>query len=147
MAESSLFEKNFDPLLQAGIALASVLVIDLIAVVAGAGPRFTWLTATSFMLCFAVFNAVFSVSSKNMLKYWGRSIYAYMGLAAGAGLLAWLFSGLTIYEVGSYMWIYIVVSIGYIVFLSMVTVMRKVVEFAQQEEWNKPKIRQKKRKY
>jgi len=147
MAESSLFEKNFDPLIQAGIALAGVLVIDVIAAVAGAGPRFSWLTATSFMLCFAVFNAVFSVSSKSMIKYWGRSIYAYMGLAAGAGLLAWTFSGMTIFEVGSYMWIYIVVTIGYLVFLSMVTVMRKVVEFAQREEWNKPKIRQRKRKY
>ncbi|MEL6141644.1 MAG: hypothetical protein AAFU67_08495 [Bacteroidota bacterium] len=147
MAESSLFEKNFDPLVQAGIALAGVLVIDLIAVAVGAGPRFTWLTATSFMLFFAVFNAVFSVSSRSMLKYWGRSIYAYMGLAAGAGLLAWLFSGLTIYEAGSFMWIYIVVTIGYLVFLTMVTLMRKVVEFAQREEWNRPKIRQKKRKY
>lgn len=152
MSESSIFERKFDPLYQAGLALFGVLIIDILGMgvkstnIVGVTSRFPWMCAASFMLFFAVFNAVFSVTSKNLIKYWGRSIYAFMGLALGAGLLAWAFSGLTIYEAGSYMWIYVVVTFGYLVFLSMVTFMRKVVDFAQKEEWNRPKIRQKKRK-
>lgn len=152
MADTSLFERRFDPLMQAAVCLGGVLIADLL----GTGfssigeseepSRFAWLSVTAFMLFFAIFNAVFSVSSKELLKYWGRSIYAYMGLAAIGGLLAWGFSGLSIWEAGSYSWMYIVVTIGYLVFISMITLMRKVVEFAQKEEWNAPKIRQKKRK-
>lgn len=152
MAKTSLFERNFDPIQQAGLALVGVFIVDLLSMAVrstntiGVYNRFPWLCVTSFMLFFAVFNAVFSVSSKSLIKYWGRSIYAYMGLALGGGLLAWAFSGVSIFEAGSFMWMYIVVTIGYLVFLTMVTIMRFVVDFAQKEEWNSPKFRQKKRK-
>ena len=78
-----------------------------------------------------------------MSKYWGRSIYSFMGLALGSGLTAYLFSSLTISEAGSYRWIYVVLTVGYLVFLSIVTFMRRIVEFAQKEEWNHPRIRHK----
>jgi hypothetical protein len=64
-----------------------------------------------------------------------------MGLALGNGLLAWGFSSLTISEAGSYRWIYVVVTIGYLVFLSLIGVVRIIVEFAQREEWNQPRRR------
>jgi hypothetical protein len=80
------------------------------------------------------------------MKYWGRSIYSFAGLAAASGLLAWGLSGLSISEAGSYKWIYFVVTFGYLVFLSMIAFMKQIVEFAQKEEWNKPKLRQKKRR-
>ncbi len=102
------------------------------------------MTAASFMLLFALFNSVFSVATDNMFKYWGRSLYSFMAVAAISGLLAWAFSGLTISEAGSYRWIYIVVTIGYLVFLAMMAFMRQVVDFAQKEEWNAPNIRKKK---
>lgn len=146
----SLFEKSIDPVLQAAAALAGVLVFIVVAKIIHAiglmeiPQRFPWMTAAAFLLLFAVFNSVFSLSSENMLKYWGRSVYSFLGLAAAAGGLAYLFSSLSISEAGSYKWIYVVVSIGYLVFLSMMATMRKVVEFAQKEEWNHPRIRNRK---
>ena len=80
------------------------------------------------------------------MKYWGRSIYCYMGLAAVSGLFAYLTSSLSINEAGSYKWIFFVLTIGYLVFLSIMSLMRKVVEFAQKEEWHHPRIRQRKKK-
>ncbi len=147
----SIYEQRFDPVKQAAIALAGVLVFNLVAKalqLGGAveGNRFPWMTAASFMLLFALFNSVFSVATDNMMKYWGRSLYSFMGLAVIAGLLAWAFSGLTISEAGSYRWIYIVVTIGYLVFLAMMAFMRQVVDFAQKEEWNAPNIRKRKEK-
>lgn len=148
----SLFEKSIDPVLQAAVALGGVLAfivvakfIDLIGLME-IPERFPWMTAAAFLLLFALFNSVFSLSSENMLKYWGRSVYSFLGLAAAAGGLAYLFSSLSIGQAGSYKWIYVVVSIGYLVFLSMMATMRKVVEFAQKEEWNHPRIRKRKSK-
>lgn len=98
--------------------------------------------AASFMLLFAVANSMFSLGTANIRVYFGQSIYAYMGLAAASGLVAWLLSSLSINEAGSYRWIYLVVTIGYGVFLSMMIVLRAIVEFAQREEWNQPRRRQ-----
>ncbi len=151
MDETSIFEKKIDPLYQAAGALAAVLLFDIVgsAVFAGsedlAANRWPWLTAASFLLFFALFNAIMSATSQNLMKYWGRSIYSFMGLAAGSGLLAWAFSGVPIGEAGSYKWIFFVITFGYLVFLSMIAFMKKIVEFAQKEEWTKPRLKNRKR--
>lgn len=152
MQDTSIFEKKIDPLYQAGGALAAVFVFILVGSAVSAGTddlvtqKWPWLCAASFLLFFALFNAIMSATSDNLMKYWGRSIYSFLGLAVGSGLLAWGVSGLSIGEAGSYKWIYFVVTFGYLVFLSMIAFMKKIVEFAQKEEWNRPKLRQKKRK-
>ena len=64
-------------------------------------------------------------------------------LVAGSGLVAWVLSGISLNEAGSYRWIFIVLAAVYIVFLSMMGFMKKIVEFAQKEEWNHPRIRNK----
>lgn len=149
--EVSIFEKRVDPLLQAAVVLGMVFVIDVFSVIVsgtntvGVSSRFPWLCAASFMLFFALFNAVLSASAVSTAKYWGRSIYSFMGLALGAGLLAWAFSGLTIGEAGSYRWIYLVVTVGYLVFLGMIAMIKNVVTFAQREEWNQPRTKNRER--
>lgn len=148
----SIFEKDIDPLWQAGGILGAVLLFDILGSAVSAGTedvvnnRWPWLCAASFLLFFALFNAIMSATSKRLMWYWGRSIYAFLGLAIGAGLLAWAFSGIPIGDAGSYKWIFFVVTFGYLVFLSMIAVMKKVVEFAQKEEWNRPKLRRRRKK-
>jgi hypothetical protein len=108
-------------------------------------PRFYWLTAASFLLFFSVFNSVSSLISKNVLHFWARSIYSYMGLALLSGIIAWRFSGISIYDAGTYSWIYVVVTIVYVVFLTLVRSMKMIVEFAQKEEWQNPNLRRRKK--
>lgn len=150
-SQGSIFEQRVDPIVQAGVVLVMVLVIDIFSAIisstnsVGVSNRFPWLCAASFMLFFAVFNAVMSAAASNTAKYWGRSMYSFMGLALGAGLLAWAFSGLKISEAGSYRWIYLVVSVGYVVFLGMIAIIKNVVNFAQREEWNKPRLKNRRR--
>ena len=148
---STFIARAFNPIHQAVVALGADLVIILggklvhVTGVVNVPDRFPWMTAAVFLLCFALFNSVFSLSAKDMAKYWGKSIYSFMGLALGSGMLAWLFSSLTINEAGSYRWIFIVVTIAYLVFLSIVAMMRKIVDFAEREEWHHPRIRRNKR--
>lgn len=145
----SIFSKAFNPIYQAGIALVGVVVFSLVAKLVGltgltdVPQRFPWMSAASFMLLFALFNSVFSLNSEDLMKYWARSMYCFLGLAAAAAGVAYLLSSLSMNEAGSYRWIFIVVGIGYLVFLSMMAMMRKIVEFAQREEWNHPRIRRK----
>ncbi|MEM9930694.1 MAG: hypothetical protein AAF840_12790 [Bacteroidota bacterium] len=152
MDETSIFEQKIDPVYQAGGALLGVFLFILggLAVQSGTedfvSNRWPWLCAASFLLLFALFNAIMSATSKHLMKYWGRSIYSFAGLAVGSGLLAWAFSGIPIGEAGSYKWIFFVVTFGYLVFLCMVGFMKSIVEFAQKEEWHRPKLRQKKRR-
>lgn len=152
MENTSIFEKKIDPVYQAAGSLVAVFIAILLGAMVSAGTddfvsnRWPWLCAASFLLLFSIFNAIMSATSKNLMKYWGRSIYSFGGLAVGSGLLAWAFSGISISNAGSYKWIYFVVTFGYLVFLCMVAFMKQIVEFAQKEEWNKPKLRQKKRR-
>ena len=150
-SDTSIFERRVDPVLQAGVVLGMVFIVDLFSLIisgsgsAEVGNRFPWLCAASFMLFYALFNAVLSASAPNTAKYWGRSIYSFMGLALGSGLLAWAFSGIKISEAGSYQWIYLVVSVGYLVFLSLVALIKNVVGFAQREEWTRPRLKNRRR--
>lgn len=141
-----------NPIIQGLIALALVVLIDLGGkLLEWAGlftleQRFPYLTAASILLCFAMFNSLLSLSAPNTLQYWGKSIYSFLGLVFSSISLAWLLSGLRLSEAGSYWWILIVVTFGYLVFLTLVNTIRSIVNFAQKEEWNQPRFRQKRRK-
>ncbi len=151
--DSSIFKKDISPLKQAGIVFglsAGIMLLTKLAQLASSGETdktVYWTIAATFILFFAIFNALFSLSTKNMDKYWTQSILSYASLVVLTGLLAYLMSSISIDDAGSYRWIYIVLTMGYLIFLSMMTVMRKIVEFAQKEEWNHPRLRKKGRKH
>ncbi|GJM31381.1 MAG: hypothetical protein DHS20C18_03820 [Saprospiraceae bacterium] len=151
-ASGSIFDKAYDPVHQAIVTFGGVVVFILISKLLdilgllNVPERFPWMTAAAFILLFSIFNSVLSLASKDIMKYWGRSIYCFLGLAASSGLVAYLSSSIPIGEAGSYRWIYIVLTIGYLVFLSIVAFIKQIVEFAQKEEWNHPRIRRKNKK-
>ena len=150
--ESSFFKRAYNPILQAAITLGGVLLVIIgaklvkLTGILYVPDRFPWMTAASFMLFFAMFNSIFALSTKDLMRYWGRSIYCFIGLAVASGLAAYFFSSLSINEAGSYRWIFFVLTFGYLVFLSMMTFMRRIVDFAQREEWNHPRVRRRKTK-
>ena len=102
-------------------------------------PTFAWSVSTAMLLFFAIMNSLLSLRAESFVKYWQASMYSFMGLAGATALVAWGFSGIPIGEAGSYKWIYTVVSIGFIVFLSMVNFMKIIVRFAEREEWHQPR--------
>ncbi len=141
------FKRISNPVFQALVGLGMVFVLTTAGKLVGltglitVSERFPWMTAAATMLLFAMFNSMISLSTPNMAWYWGRSLYGFMGLATGAGFLAYLFSSIPIGEAGSYRWIYVVVAFGYLIFLIIVTLIRKIVEFAEKEEWTQPRQR------
>ncbi|MEM0994811.1 MAG: hypothetical protein AAF806_31835 [Bacteroidota bacterium] len=151
-SDQQFMEYVYNPMVQAGLMFVAGLVVTLMAMAVKAagitevGDRFPWLCAASFLFMFAIFNSLSSLAVKESNQYWGKAIMSFMGLAASSGLLAYLISGLSIWEAGSYSWIYVVLSIGYLIFLGMMSFMKAVVRFAQKEEWNQPRIKDRKRR-
>lgn len=98
-------------------------------------PIIFWVAWATFLLCFALFNSVLSLNTKlDMNQYWFKSTSTYTALVIALGALAWLFSGLSVKEAGTFQFIFIVITFGYLLFLSVARFMRKVVELAQKED-------------
>jgi hypothetical protein len=103
--------------------------------------RFPWMIVTACLLIYAVFSSVSSIATGNMNQYWSQSIFSFFGITIIGGLLAWGISGLTIFDAGSYSWLFQVVMWVYVIFMAIVRSMRNIVDFAQKEEWSRPKVR------
>jgi hypothetical protein len=93
-----------------------------------------WIIAGTGILFFAMLNSVLSLSCKDMNQYWTRAIPTYAALMVLSGSLAYLFSAMTMQEAGTFRWIFMVLTFGYLLFLSMMRFMRKIVEIAQKED-------------
>lgn len=144
---TKFFDKLDRPPIQAAVVFAAALVIMGIGWILTASGIFTldrlfaWSIGAAFMLFFAMMNSILSLRATSFVKYWGASMYSYLALALCTSMAAWGFSGIALREAGSYRWIYIVVTVGFMVFLSMVNFMKVIVRFAENEEWNQPRKR------
>ena len=143
--QESDYKKLDNPIAQAVIVLAGALALMVggwlltVIKIYPVEPLFAWSIAAAFMLLYALLNSLMSLRADSFFKYWGRSVYSYLGLALCTGLAAWMFSGIPLREAGTYRWIYIVVTVGFIAFSFMVNFMKKIVQFAEREEWNQPR--------
>jgi beta-lactamase regulating signal transducer with metallopeptidase domain len=137
---SHFLDKTYNPIMQAGMTLIFALVLMLVLQLvkwSGAaviGNRNFWIIAGTAILTFALFNSVLSLSTKDMNKYWVQSTASYAVLMVACGGLAYLFSAMTINQAGSFRWIFMVLTFGYLLFLSMMRFMRKIVQIAQKED-------------
>lgn len=148
---NTIFDKAHSPYIQGATVLATIFVVMLLAkVMSWTGllslkAIFPWTISTAFILFFAVFNSVFSLASKDMDNYWKKSIMVFVGVALISALLAYLFSAVPIQEAKEYRWIFMVFTFGYLVFISILGFMRRIVDFAQNEEWTKPRRKPRRR--
>lgn len=140
MHSPSPFKKEIHPLKQALVVVLGMPVFMFLFIFPSwlgayeADAHLPWTVAASFTLLFAVTNSVLSLAATDQNKYWGNSILSYMAVVIIGGFLAWLISGQNIYEAKSFRWIYIVFTFGYLLFLSIVRVMRKIVKIAQDQD-------------
>lgn len=110
-----------------GIKSASIMDID---------SRVFWVIGGATTLFFGLFNSVISLAASDMNVYWFRSTFCYTVLMVASCVLAFLFSGISMTEAGSFKWIYMVLTFGYLLFLSIMRFMRKIVQIAQKEDDN-----------
>ena len=95
---------------------------------------FPWTVAAALTFLFGIANTIMSLSSRDISTYWRDSIASYFLVMLFGGLVAWAFSGLTVFEAKSFSWIYMVFTFSYLLFMSMVQAMRKIVSIAQEQD-------------
>ena len=140
MADKSIFSKKIDPFRQAAGVFAGTMVFTLLfeifdwTGIAASQDYLPWTMSAAGVLFFALLNSILSLAYENQNKYWLKSFGAYASLMIVGGLVSYLLSGLTIGEAMSFRWLYIVFTIGYIVFLTIVRLMRKVVLIAKKQD-------------
>jgi len=136
----SPFKQEVPPYKQALAVLAAIPVTILLFLIPSwigiydVQQYFPWTVAAAFTLLYGIGSSILSLAATNMNKYWGESIMCYIGVMVGGGLIAWLFSGQTVYEAMSFRWIYVVFTFGYLLFLCMVRAMRKIVSIAIKQD-------------
>lgn len=94
----------------------------------------SWEIMASFVLFYTLVNCVFSLQSKDLMIYFRNSIFSFIALLVIGGGISYAFSGIAVNDAGSIKWILTVFSIGYLVFLSIVNLMRYIVELAQKQD-------------
>lgn len=132
--ETSIFSKSIHPVYQLGVTIVLIILAMGITYLTTDEPVVFWEIALSSIMGFALFNTIFSLSCKDRLKYFRDSIFSFMAIAAIGGFLAYKFSGLTIDEAGSFRWLYLVFTFSYLVFISIVNAMRKIIDIAKKQD-------------
>jgi len=149
--DNSIFSKDINPfrqfLIVMGVFISLLLLSELVdsTGITEVDVSFPWTLAASFLLFFAIFNSVYSLTATDDNTYWTKSFFSFAGMAILSGGIAYFFAGISMDEVGPYKWIYIVITFVYLVFISIIGFMKRIVQFAQKEEWTKPMRKSKKR--
>lgn len=138
--DKEFFDKLSNPIYQGIFLLVLALLIIVFGKIFNAvglievSNLFSWLINTSFILLFAMMNAVLSLYSDNQMKYWSYSLYSFMGFLVASGAMAFIFSGVGISEAATYKWLFFMLTIIYLVFIAIVRLMRFIVDLAQKQD-------------
>ena len=138
--DEDFMRKATNPVYQASFVLVLGILIIMIGKLLGkaglfeVSDLFPWLISTAFILLFAMMNVVLSLNVKKLTRYWSLSIYSFAAYLLASGLIAWFFSGVSIHNAASYKWLYFVLVVIYLVFVSIANLMRFIVDLAQKQD-------------
>ena len=140
------FSKLKQPPYQAAIGLIFMLFFLAFGGVISVGKgeissNWGYQSAATGLMLYGVGNALVSITAEDVSKYWISSFISYAVLGGIALLVGWGFSGIALNDAGSYRWIFIVLTFAYLVMLSIISMMRGIVRFAEREEWSQPRER------
>lgn len=128
------------PFYQAALVLCLILILSLLEMSLShdsaiihpmAGP---WMVSTALILCYVFFNTVFLFRITETVAYWSRSVMSYVLLLILAYGWCYLLSGMHIDEVGSFRWLWIVLTLVYIIFFAIAFTIKGIIAIADKEE-------------
>lgn len=138
--KKSIFDKSFKPMYQ-GLLVFGIYIILLCFILLFKNINWIrfdsmdyWKYSTSMILFYVMICCVFCFSAKEKMIYYRDSIFTYIILIAIlSGVSQWL-SHVSLFEAESYSWILTVFSIIFIVMLTIINLVRKIVEIAIKQD-------------
>ncbi len=138
--EKSILDRNISPFKQVAAVLVFATLLMLFSTIMPASPYsktahiMPWTSLCGAILFFAIGNSILSFGASANKNYWMHSIISFAILLVVGGVIAWQITGIGIYDAGSVAWIYVVFTFGYLVFLSIVNIIKFVVILAQRQD-------------
>lgn len=105
---------------------------------------FIWMIVAACSLLFAGSCSIYAAFNKNFNQFLLHAVVSYLSLVVVMCFLAYFISKIPISKAGTYYKILMVVTFCFLVLLSLVNAVRAIIEYAQKEEWNHPKLRRRK---
>ena len=138
---ASVFRQPFQQIRYiAPVVFGILLLMGLVSWAGGSvDERTPYQILATGMMFFGVANALLSPGTDNVNRYWLRSFASYAALLVVGMLLARLVTGFWPGEVGSYRGILTVLTFCYLVLLSIMSAIRAIVGFAENEKWSQPR--------
>lgn len=140
MENKSILDRQISPFVQLAVVLGIATVLMGISNLTPSAPYSStqhimpWVVLCGMILFFALVNSVLSFGAVEGNKYWGQSIISFAVLLVIGGCIAWAISGVSINNAGSVRWLYFVLTFGYLVFLSIVNLIKFFVKLAQRQD-------------
>ena len=142
MESKSILDRQISPFKQVGgVIVGSVLLMVFSGLIPSvpyskSAHIMPWVVLCGMILFFALLNSVLSFGATDGNKYWFQSIISFAILLIVCGLMAWAISGVPIDQAASVKWLYLVLTFGYLVFLSIVNLIKFLVQLAKRQDKN-----------
>ncbi len=135
----SIFSREIHPLKQFVIGLIMILLSMLFTMLIANGKEdfdkiIYWEISFAVLMGFALFNSIFSYSYEKKSSYFIISLASYVFLALFGGFASYYFSGIRLDDADSFKWLYIVFTFSYLVFISIVNMMRTIIELVKKQD-------------
>ncbi len=93
-----------------------------------------WIISCTILFVFILINIMFAFRDESGVRYWRTSVFGYIIIMVLSFLIATIISDLPISETRTYGWLYVVFTMGYLILLSIVQLIKRLVVIAQQDK-------------
>lgn len=94
----------------------------------------TWIVATAMILCYIILNTVIAIRIEPILPYWSKSVTYYVAFLVFTYLWCFLLTGKQIDDVGSFRWLWLVLTLVYMVFFGIARSVKRIVDIAIKQD-------------
>src|SRR4030095_27983 len=133
----TIFQK---PLHQVALIVGMTIVFTLIDKILPHNNLFfeeksgSWIVGTAMIFCYIIINTILALRAEPILPYGSKSILIFVGLLAFTYGWCYLLTGKHIDEVGSFRWLWIVLTMVYITFFIIARTMKRIVDIANEQD-------------
>ncbi|MEP7266414.1 MAG: hypothetical protein ABI844_02220 [Saprospiraceae bacterium] len=131
---NKLVQRLANPLLQAVVIILLYLASIFVSKSIDSEQNMPWTLAIAYQLLYIVYSAIIGLINKPFKFYWIFAIIGFVGLMFINSFLAARFSGMSMDEAGTYRWIYFVLTPVFLLFIGMVTLIKKIVSLAEKDD-------------
>jgi thiol:disulfide interchange protein len=93
-----------------------------------------WIVSTAMIFLFIILNTIVALMVEPVIPYWIRSLLIYFGLLAFSYGWCYLLTSQHIDEVGSFRWLWMVLTMVYLVFFVIVRSIKRIVDMAIRQD-------------